>query len=270
VKIWIAGEDAFAAHLLTGSHAATAEDAKAVIAVKEGLSQNWQVLKRDLISDVLKSNELHCLLQLAFAVLGAVLAAYCHRELAHALAQVIAFASPFAKEAAGGMIGECQEHLQGVSSHLLQLLCPGLYHHSLFRLGIAGSRIVIQAFYGDDAQLAGANGLEVWVVAKCWYIRARFSSCIENGSSLWDHYLSIIDGQSNFKHVPNRAGHCRGLIVLEGCSERKILLIFKGRVAGWNLLIKTRNRTQKSLGSSSQAKRGSVSPSIRMISQKRS
>ena len=119
-------------------------------------------------------------------------------NLAHALAQVAAFIFPIAKEAAGGMIGEGQEHLQGISSHLLQLLCPGLHHHSLFRQGIAGSGIVIQAFYGDNAQLARADGLQVRVVAKCWYIRARFAGSIENGSSLWDHYLSIIDGQSNF------------------------------------------------------------------------
>jgi hypothetical protein len=44
------------------------------------------------------------------------------------------------------------------------------------------------------------------VVAKCWYIRARFAGSIENGSSLWDYYLSIIDGQSNFKHVPTVPG----------------------------------------------------------------
>ena len=40
-------------------------------------------------------------------------------------------------------------------------------------MGIAGGGIVIQAFYGDDAKLAGDDELEGWVVAKCWYIRAR-------------------------------------------------------------------------------------------------
>ena len=104
------------------------------------------------------------------------------------------------------MIGECQEHLQGVSSHLLQLLCPGLHHHSLFRQGIAGSRIVIQAFYRDDAQLAGADGLQVWMVAKCRNVRAGLSGCFQNRGTLWNHDLSIIDGQFNFGHVSNRAG----------------------------------------------------------------
>jgi hypothetical protein len=33
-------------------------------------------------------------------------------------------------------------------------------------MGIAGGEIVIQAFYGDDAKLAGADGLEVWVGRK--------------------------------------------------------------------------------------------------------
>jgi hypothetical protein len=91
-----------------------------------------------------------------------------------------------------------------VSSHILQLFCPGLYHHSLLRQSIAGCRIVIKALYRDDAQLAGAYGLQVRVVAKCRHIRSSFANRIENGSPLRDRYLSIIDDQSEFKHVQPR------------------------------------------------------------------
>jgi hypothetical protein len=103
------------------------------------------------------------------------------------------------------MVGESQEHLQGVSSHLLQLLCPGLHHHPLFRQSIAGCRIAIKSLYRDDAELAGAYGLQIRVVAERRHIRARFASSIENGSPRWDRYLSTINGKPYFKHLPNRA-----------------------------------------------------------------
>jgi hypothetical protein len=207
VKIGIAGEDALAPHLLAGSNAAAAQDAEIVIAIEEGLTQNRHILKRDLISDLFQPHEFHCLLELALPVLGAVLAAYSHRELSHALAQVVAFVFPFAEKAAGRMVGEGQEHLQGMSSHLLQLLCPGLYHHSLFSLGIAGGRIVIQAFYRDDAELARAYGLEVRMVAKRRHIRSGLAGCIQNGRSLGDHNLSIIYSEFNYRHVPTVPGN---------------------------------------------------------------
>jgi hypothetical protein len=38
MKIGIAGQHSYAAHLLAGSHAAAAHDAKAVIAIEERLS----------------------------------------------------------------------------------------------------------------------------------------------------------------------------------------------------------------------------------------
>ncbi len=92
-----------------------------------------------------------------------------------------------------------------MSSHILQIFCPGLDYHSVLCQSIAGYRIVIKALYRDDAQLAGAYGLQVRVVAKCRNIRARKACRIENGGSLWDSYLSIIDDQPDFVHVPNRA-----------------------------------------------------------------
>jgi hypothetical protein len=166
VKIGIAFQHALTAHLPASAHAAAAQDAETVISVKEWFSQDGQILERCLISYVFQPHELHGPLQLTLLVLWAVLAAHGDRKLAQALAQVAAFIFPVAKEATGRMIGECQEHLQGISSHLLKLLCSSFYHHSLFCKGIASGRIVIQTFYRDDAKLARTYGLEVWVVAK--------------------------------------------------------------------------------------------------------
>ncbi|KQC15972.1 MAG: hypothetical protein APR56_10970 [Methanosaeta sp. SDB] len=66
---------------------------------------------------------------------------------------------------------------------------------------------MIESLYRDDAELAGAYRLQVRVIAKCRHIRARFSGCIENGSPLGDCYISTIDYESDFSHVPNRTGH---------------------------------------------------------------
>jgi hypothetical protein len=166
MKIRIDIQYPFATHLLAGAHAAAAQDAETVIAVKERFSQDRHIFKRGLVSYVIQSHEQHGPLQLTFLVLGAVLAAHCDRKLAHALAQVAAFILPVAKQAAGRMIGEGQEHLQGISPHLLKLLCLGLHHHSIFCRGATGGRIVIQASYGYNAKLARTDGLEVRVVAK--------------------------------------------------------------------------------------------------------
>jgi hypothetical protein len=166
MKVGIAVEHPLAAHLLASAHAAAAQDAETVIAVKERFSQDRHIFKRGLVSYVFQSHELHGPLQLTLLVLGAVLASHGNRKLAHALAQVAAFIFPIAKQATGRMIGQCQEHLQGISPHLLKLLCLGLHHHSLFCRGVAGGRIVIQAFYGYNAKLARTDGLEVRVVAK--------------------------------------------------------------------------------------------------------
>jgi hypothetical protein len=83
-------------------------------------------------------------------VLGAVLAAHSYRKLSHALAQIIAIVFPIAEKATGGMVGESQEHLQGMSSHLLQLICSRLHYHSLFGQGVAGCGIVVQTIYRDN------------------------------------------------------------------------------------------------------------------------
>jgi hypothetical protein len=132
MKIGVAGENTHSAHILTDSDASAAHDAEAVIAIKERLSQDRHILKRDIVSDPFQPDEPHCLLQLTFFILGAVLAAHSDREFAHAFAQIVAFVFPVAKKAAGGVIGESEEHLQGVSSHLLQFIGPGLHHHSFF------------------------------------------------------------------------------------------------------------------------------------------
>ena len=79
------------------------------------------------------------------------------------------------------MVGEGEEHLQGVSSHLLQLLGTGVDHHPLGCWGIAGCGIVIQTLHRDDAQFAGAYWQQVRVVTKRRHIRARKAGCIENG-----------------------------------------------------------------------------------------
>lgn len=152
-------ENAHAAHILTDSDASAAHDAEAVIAIEEWLPQNRHILKRDLVSDLLQPDEPHRLLQFTFLILWAVLAAHSDRKLAQAFAQIGAFVLPVAKEAAGGMIGEGQEHLQGVSSHLLQLIGLGLHHHPLFCRSIAGSGIAVHAFHRDDAKPARAYGL---------------------------------------------------------------------------------------------------------------
>jgi hypothetical protein len=166
VKIGIAIENPLAAHLLASAHAAAAQYAETVISVKERFSQDGHILKRGLVSYVFQSHELHSPLQLTLLILRAVLAAHGDRKLAQALAQVTAFIFPVAKQATGGMIGQCQEHLQGISSHLLKLLCSGFYHHPLFCMGIASGRIIIQAFYRYNAKLARADGLQVRVVAE--------------------------------------------------------------------------------------------------------
>ena len=95
------------------------------------------------------------------------------------------------------MVGECQEYLQGISSHLLELRSRGLNHHTIFCQSGAGRRIVIQAFYRDDAQLAGADGLQVRMIAKRWNVRARFSGSFQNSRSLWNQDLSVIDNKFN-------------------------------------------------------------------------
>jgi hypothetical protein len=166
MKVGISVEHPLSAYLLASAHAAAAQDAETVIAVKERFSQDRHIFKRGLVSYVFQSHELHGPLQFTLLVLEAVLASHGNRELAHALAQVAAFIFPVAKQATGRMIGKCQEHLQGISPHLLKLLGLGLHHHSLFCRGVAGGRIVIQAFYGYNAKLARTDGLEVWVVAK--------------------------------------------------------------------------------------------------------
>ena len=77
-------------------------------------------------------------MQLALAVVRTVLAAHCYWKLAHALPQLAAFVLSLAEEAGGGMVGEGEEHLQGMSSHLLELLGAGMDNQSLGCRGIAG------------------------------------------------------------------------------------------------------------------------------------
>jgi hypothetical protein len=112
-----------------------------------------------LVSDLIQPYILDSSLKLTFGVLGAVLAPYRYGKLAHAFPQVATFVLAVAKEAACGVAGERQQHLQGMPPHLLQLIGLGPYHHSLLGFRVAGSRIDILSFNGYNAKLAGAYGL---------------------------------------------------------------------------------------------------------------
>ncbi len=206
VKVGIAGQHSGAPYFLAHSNAAAAHYAEVVIAVEEGLSQDRHIPEIGLVSDFIQANEFNSLLQLAASVIGIVLAAHSHRELPHALAQVGTFVFPIAKKTGCWVTGQSQKHLQGMPSHLLQLFCACLYNHSILCRSIAGKRIAVLAINRDDAELAGADRLQVRVMAKRRHIRARFSSSIENGRAIRDRYLSSVDCKYDLAHVPNRTG----------------------------------------------------------------
>jgi len=64
------------------------------------------------------------------------------------------------------MVGQSQNHLQGMPPHLLQLIGPGLHHHALPGRCVAGCGIGVHALHRDDTKLAGAYWLEVRMVAE--------------------------------------------------------------------------------------------------------
>jgi len=166
VEIGIGGEKPKAAHLVTHSHAPAAHDAEIVVAIEERLSQHGQIPECDIISYALQADIEHRLLQLAHSILGAVLASHGHRKPPHALPQIPAFVLSLAEEAAGRMVGQSQNHLQGMPPHLLQLIGPGLHHHALPGRCVAGCGIGVHALHRDDTKLAGAYWLEVRMVAE--------------------------------------------------------------------------------------------------------
>jgi len=208
MKIWVAGEDTLPSDLFADSDAPAAHDAEVVVAIEEGLPQDRHISEDVLVTNPLKADELHRSLQLASPIAGAELASHRHRKLLHTLTELGAFVLSIAEKTGGGMVGEGEEHLQGVSSHLLQLFSPGLDDHTLLREGVAGGGIVVKPLYRDDAELAGAYGLQVRVIAKCRHIRSRLAGRIENGGPRGDRNLSTIDDKSDLSHVPNRAGDC--------------------------------------------------------------
>ena len=217
MKVGVAKEHPLSPHLLADPYASTAEDAEVVVPVEKRLPEDGHVPVGYIIADFFQAHKLHCLLQLAFAVLGAVLASHSHRELSHALPQVPAFVLSLAEEAAGGMVGQSQEHLQGMPPHLLKLIGAGLHHHAFLGRGVAGCGIAVHALYRYYAQLTGAYGFEVRMVAESRDIYPCFASRIHDGGSLGNLYRQTIDLELNRRHA-NRACLGWGLIVLEGCS----------------------------------------------------
>jgi len=86
------------------------------------------------------------------------------------------------------MVGQSQEHLQGVPPHLLKLIGGCLHLHSFLCQGIAGCGKAVHALYRDYAELTGAYGFEVRMVAESRDIYPRLASRIHDGGSLGNLY----------------------------------------------------------------------------------
>jgi hypothetical protein len=159
MEVRITGQYGLAPHLSTGPNASAAKDAEVIVAIKKWFSKNGHIAVWHLVSDLAQTHIFNGSLKLAFGIFRAVFAPHGYGKLAHAFPQVATFVLAVAKEAACGVAGERQQHLQGMPPHLLQFIGLGPYHHSFLGFRVAGSRIDILPFYRNNAKLAGAYGL---------------------------------------------------------------------------------------------------------------